>query len=315
LIETAIVMPLYMLLLLGLIYFGYSTLSRQREAVAGTLASWLPGDQHADVLLQEFWPWAGTPAPEDSHGGSAASAGDTTLWLDERVRDGDEYYGEEIPSQLLSGVHTLAGGGSQIFDTERIAVSLWVYALGEMSQKLKWGDDGGLVPVPVRSWDQISGYLNAEAENSASQGGGFVQAGEGCPPQISPWSQWITIAFDGFSGRWLQRRTTAVEAMYRPPFFGRIYAEEGSQGSTFGQYVSGEYSDPDFQPVAAMQFDLTGRADGVRYAAGETEDATSDALLAQASAFVGDGDTLEYADGMDQASLGIGTIKEHWLSK
>jgi hypothetical protein len=307
-LETAIVMPLYMLILLALVYFGYATLSRQRQAAAGALASWMPGTQRADVLLGEFWPWSGTPAGTSFGDSSDAGAGDVTLHVEERVRDGDEYYGEEIPAQIDSGAHSLAPGGSEIFDGERVAVSLWVYALGEYYQDFEW-DGQNLVPRMRPRFDQVSGYLNIEASSA-----GFIQASEESPPELNEWSLWITEAFDGLDGHWMERRSATLEADYRPPFLARTFAETGAAPSTLGQYVTGDYAEPEFQTAATMQFDLTGRGEGTRYAAGEGEAGTTSAdLLAQAAAFIGGGDSLRDADEMDNTPLGGGTIQDHWL--
>jgi len=105
-IETAIVLPLYMMLLLGLIYFGFATLGRQRQDKATSYAAWTPGTQQADQLADPFWSAQNAnlfSLVSSTPGVSTARAGDTTFSVyggglngqSEWVREGDEYYGME----------------------------------------------------------------------------------------------------------------------------------------------------------------------------------------------------------------------------
>ncbi len=112
LIETAIVLPLYMLLLLGLLYFGYATLGRQRQDKATAYAAWQAGTQQAApqqavslVGPGPFWMWSGPITTNPAAPGvSSVTFGDTTFAVygdsvnapGQWVRQGDEYYGMTI---------------------------------------------------------------------------------------------------------------------------------------------------------------------------------------------------------------------------
>ncbi len=193
-IETAIVLPLYMLVLFGVIYFGYATLSRQRQTVASSFSAWLPGDQQADELLEEFWPWEGNAYIEgiEDHF-TVAHAGDTVLGIGENSRLGDPYYGNEIAAQLDAGAGTLASWGEDTFDRERVTVSLWNLALGETSQYFEWVDGEGLVEQIQTRWDDYARYLNVDAPGST----GFIAAGMGDPPIVTHYESWIVASLNG----------------------------------------------------------------------------------------------------------------------
>lgn len=317
LIETAIVMPLYMLLFLGLLYFGYATLGRQRQTVAGTTASWLPGTQRADILLEEYWPWAGAPVAEAAASGSLASAGDTSLWTNERVREGDEYYGNEIPSQIDGSIPELSGSGTRIFNKERVGVSLWTYAFGEVYQDFEWVD-GSLVERMRPRWDHVSRYLNSTAPGSTDIGGGFIPAEAGTGPDSSAnlpeYSEWISVAFDGLGSPWLERRTTQVTSKYNHPAFAQLAAGDPSRNSSFTQYITGNYGVAEELPESVMQFDLTGRTGVVRGGFGEY-DVRAEDLLTHASQFIGEGDSLDDAGSMDSRALWGEEFKDFWLPR
>lgn len=306
-------MPLYMLLLMGLIYFGYATLSRQRQNFAGAAASWLPGTQRADEHLAEFWHSAVPPSGTVSGQTSEAWSGDMHLVAAERVREGDEYYGNEVPSQL-DEPHSLGRGG-WTFDIERIAVSLWTYALGEVEQYVEWVPGQGAISRTRRRYDHMASYLNAESPYGLRWGGGFVQAGESSSPQISSYAQWITMALDGLDAPWLERRSSTIETTYRPPFFSQVYSEPGTGGATFSQHVTGAYAEQSYLPTTFATFDLTGRGPGIRATASEAG-LTAEDLLAQGARFIGNGDPLPPADELDKRAIeGVGTLEELWTSQ
>lgn len=310
-VETAIILPLYLIIIFAVLYFGYATLSKQRQTVAAGYAVWHKDNQQASQFLEEFWPWEGHAEVHWQRGSdSEASAGDTRLLVSERSHQGDEYYGTEfVPCQLTGGSHQ--SSGSDCFNRERLAVSLWNYALGEVVQRFEFVPGQGMVERMETRWDQIARYLN-EASGS---GTGFVTADASTPPQIGPYENIITNALNGMGGgRWLERRTAKTEATYRPPFYGTVVGGEDAAPSDFATYVSGDYPEPLFDPTTATAFDLTGRGSAHRYAAGEGNTSSQDLIDNMADLM--QQDTLLAPDAMDDASLGdIGKLKDLWKAQ
>jgi len=278
-VETALVMPLYMLVLLGLLYFGYATLHRQRAVKAAALAAWMPADQPADLLLSNLWPaGGGTPQSAPSFAGSTAfRQGDLTLEASEPpIRQDDDYYGDAILSQVPFHSLPSSGSGADTFDRERLAVSLWNYALGETTQSFVWDPVQGIVEQTRTNYDSTADYLNPLA-GGVAHGGGFVTADEASPPVIDSHTSWIASAFNGVGGfHWLERRHATLDATYSPPYFPSVFGERDEAPTTLGNYIAGNYPDPASRPEWEFTMDLTGRSEGTRLAAGEGGDALGD---------------------------------------
>jgi len=302
-IETAIVLPLYLIVIFGLIYFGYATLGRQRQTVAAAYAAWLPGDQQADELLEEFWPWEGEATPEGAEAGAtAATAGDCELGVREETRLDDCYYTEGlVPCQLEAGPYSLSGYEETTFDCERITIALWNMALGEINQYFEWVPGEGIVERVIVSRDQVGTYL-----------ADFVETGtpaDPVTPEIDDLERRITQALDGLGdGHWLERRQVTTDATYRPPFFKIVYREEGEEPLDFAAFASGDYPEPSYQPTTIMSFDLTGRGEAVRNVVGE-DNLSPDDLIAQMGESLFGNETLGDPHGMDgsiESLLGSG---------
>jgi len=273
-IETAIVLPLYLLVIFGLLYFGYATLTRQRQTMAAAYSAWLPGDQRADRTLERFWPWAVNPlqppAGVAQPGVSGATSNDHELNIIERARLNDPYYGTIIRTQLVSGANSLGGRGEDTFDLERIAVSLWNLALGKTTQRFVWQTGSGIVQQFDRTFGPYGVYLNALSASGVRQGGGFIAADESSPPQIGRYESMVSDMLNGFgSGRWLERRQATVDATYQPPFFRMVYAEADAPATRGGTYFAGRYAEPTYKPTGRMEFDVTGRGTATRLASGD----------------------------------------------
>ena len=322
LIETAILLPLYMIILFGLIYFGYATLSKQAQTSTAQYAAWCPQTQSAKTLLERFWPWAGTANQLDSGAGtSAAEATDMHLRIYENTPDGDPYYeNDDIKTQLADGKGSLTGGRSDdVFHLERLTVNLWTYALGEINQRFVWTEDGIEEQMNI-NYDDMAKFLNPLADKNEITLA-FVPAGENNPPVVNPYQERIATAINGPGEHWLERRLVTVDSTYRPPFFKNVYAEKGSPSTDYATYISLQYKDTDYQPTAyisgqngrqPMRFDVTGRGSGQRNAAGENGK-TSDGILVDTAALLG-GSELPMDDGGD--SLGVfGQVKDAWKRK
>jgi len=323
-----------MLILLGVIYFGYAGLTKQRQGVAAAYGAWLPsGAAQAVELLTDFWSWAG-PAQGT---GAQATAGDTTLALPEnRPRQGDEYYDgytdyagnpvpPAIPIQLVAGTGLYnptglynqwlpndPGDGNDVFEQSRLAVELWNYALGHTVQSFTWTPGQGAVQQMNTNWDDFSRYLNTNFPT------GFVTADPLAPqppaigmniqanPQFD--NQWIVVALDGPPGgaQWLQRRTVVSQATYNPPFFPQIFSDAGALPNTsFTNYIAGNYPTPAFVPTATQRFDVTGRDSNVfRYAVGEGGQTSSNLIDTQIPRLLGATALPDPDQPMDNQQLG-----------
>lgn len=312
-IETAIIMPLYLTILLGIVYFGYATLSKQRQTVAAGYAAWHGGVQSADGVLNEFWPWEGSASLQWARGNdSLAKAGETELLMSEQTLQGDEFYRTgRVPCQLVAGLGSLGGGGDDCFDRERLAVSLWNYALGEMIQYFEWVPGQGAVERTRINWDDASRYLN---ENSPS-GTGFIAADAANPPNIGLYENLVASSLNGpGADHWFERRAAKIEATYRPWYFRQVVAVENAPPSGFLTYIGGAYPEPLFEPTATTSLDLTRRGTGARFAVGEGGTSSQD-LIDNMAGFL-QRSALPAADAMDNTPvLGSDTLKDLWEAK
>ena len=344
LIETAIVLPLYMILLFGLLYFGYATLGRQRQDKASAYAAWEPGTQQASDMLTTFW---GSSQPVYTtfsvYGGGELGPGE---W----VRHGDEYYGMQkqgaqwlwpgspnynvqynnsdditgnvitfVPYQLGS-FHQISNGGGDFFDSERVAVDLWNYALGSVTQSFNWVPGQGIVQQFIRHDTDFSRYLNLIPNPQ----GGLLYADDGDPPRqnlATPpgWGGLLANALSYPAGvgqqQWLQRRAVESTMTYNDPLFLRYaYADQGAPPSTFGQYISGNNTAPANTSwmTATMDCDVTVRNPAsVRLGAEEGEQSPAQ-FLSGVSAIIGENGTLP-APPLDTLALDAsGNSIQYW---
>jgi hypothetical protein len=357
LIETAIVLPLYMILLYGLIYFGSATLARQRQDKATAYAAWQSAPPLVTDLLTAFW---GSAQPADTtfsvNGGSENG---------QLIRQGDEYYGMQrnlaaqgvqwawpgqpnynvqynysdditgtvttfVPYQL-GFFHQISGGGSGLFDAERVSVDLWNFALGATWQSFNWVPGQGIQQQFNTSYTDFSNYLNKASPANQQTNGGLLFADNADPPTLelaSTNGTWpadcggiLAAALNGppGGGQWLQRCAAESTVMYTPLFLGQVYADQGDQTTTFNQYVSYNYNGPtDLQELATstMDCDVTIRTSVVRQGAEEPPQ-TATALLDQATGLLGASQVSpdlmsEQLPAMDQQLLALPTVKGSW---
>ena len=291
-------MPLYTLILFGMIYFGYATITKSRQTVAASGAAWMSGEQTPEDLTEEFWRLAGNTLE------------DTTIECEEDVRLDDAYYGNLVETQLVAGIGSLGGGGNDTFDRERITVSLWNLALGEVTQRFVFEPGQGFVERINTHYDDYARYLNM----NASGGTGFIDAREGAPPQIGAHQNWIADAINGFGeGHWIERRQVAIDVTYRPPFFKQVVREPSAPPTDLPTFISGDYAEPLEEPLIRMTFDVTGRGEGHRYAAGEQGTGGED-IVSQTNDLLQKDLPLEAADAMDPAI--IATVGDNpWVAQ
>jgi len=310
-LETAIVLPLYMIVLLATIYFGYAFLSKQRQAIVAWYSALVPGQQHADTALERFWPWEGRASVVSIlPGRSEAVAGDTRLVIAEEQFSGDPYYGTVIPSQLVAGRGHLGGGGDDTFDCERLAVSLWDYALGERTQSFTFGEEGIREQIQTH-YDDMARFLNLDAQEQWPPQFriGFIQANESSGPEIGRYESLVARALNSDDTHWLERRRATTVATYRPPFFKDIYGGPEAPGFTLGSYLTLETPEPEYDPAAVAQFDITVRGSGTRV--GVAEGASPENLIRDVARYLDSEKALPKADEMNQLSLGdLGVLEQ-----
>lgn len=303
-IETAIVMPLYLIVLFGLLYFGYATLAKQRQTMAAAYSAWLPGDQRADLTLTRFFPWTVSsstpPVAVAQPGVSGVTSSDHELNVRERERLNDPYYGTVIQTQLVAGTNSLGGAGEDTFDRERVTVSLWNLAFGSVVQGFSWSAaQGGLTPrnTPVRG--PYYNYLNADSDTAKNAGGGFIAAGVDASPQIGRYENMVSDMLDGVNstGHWLTRRQATLDATYQPSFFSVVYADNDAPPLTAGTYFSGNYAQPTYKPTSSLNFDVTGRGTAARLAASD-QGGSYNAVLDDAYRVTGQSQPLADSEGI-----------------
>lgn len=313
-IETAVVMPLYLLVVFGLLYFGYATLAKRRQTMAAAYTAWLPGDQPAEDTLRSFIPWSidpnKPPVSWPAQGGiSAVTSGDYELNVQERARLNDPYYGTVIRTQLVAGVNTLGGGGEDTFDRERVAVSLWNLALGKTVQRFIWEPGRGIVERFDRTFGPYGVYLNSLSQSGANCGGAFIAADESSPPQIGRYENMVSQMLNGINttGHWLERRQAKLDATYNPAFFRMVYADDTSGRTPPGAFYTGNYPQPTYRPTSTISFDVTGRGAAARRSAAD-DGGNYTTVMADAFALTGRTAPLSTGTEYDDTAISIDPV-------
>ncbi len=251
-VEMAILLPAYLVMLFGLLYFGFGTLAGQKEDLAGAYAALQPGTQSADELLPEFFPWHGGvdtagPTPD----GTEACAGEGTL----RVVD-----------DTLTGV---------AYDLDDVTVALWVLAQGEFVQRFVWRGDE-FVEVIDHVPDDASRYL---------QGNDTV---DGAAHTATDYTRWVTdtLNAENIGGGWLERRTANLEYVYEPFYLPHVVG--GQEPLAQQEYMTLSFPAADEVPVQTRGHLVSTRGDAERLGA---RDPGSNAaqLLGEMAGLVGQG--------------------------
>ena len=281
-VEMAIMLPAYLVMLFGLLYFGFSTLAGQREDLASAYAVLQPGTQTADELLPEFFPWHG---PVDAAGptqdGTEAHAGEATL----RVAD-----------DTLTGV---------AYDLDDVTVALWVLALGEIIQHFEWRN-GEIVEVIDQHLDDAARYLQGnEITNEASA------------HAPTDYTRWVTgtLNAENRGANWLERRTADLEYAYAPFYLPHVVG--GEQPLAQNEYMTLNFPDIDQVPIQARGHLVSTRGEAERLGARDPgSDATQ--LLSEMAGLVGQGgDMLPPMTDDDLESLRsqLGKSRHIWVAE
>jgi hypothetical protein len=220
----------------------------------------------------------------------------------------------------LAGFHTIWGGGTEIFDRERVSVDLWNYALGSYRQSFNWVPGQGIVQQFIWQGTDFSNYLNIDSTFNQQQHGGLLHADDLTPPTLvgpdGTYAGLTCAALNGSpgAGPWLQRRAVESTMTYNDPLFLRYaYADQGAPPSTFGQYIAGNTAAPTNATwmTATMDCDVTIRTDSMRYAAGEGSQ-TSDTLLTQVLGVLGAQYQPPQWSQVEKPLLALPTVNGKW---
>ncbi len=154
-IETVILIPLYMILIFGLIFFGYSTLAKQQEAAAGSYTIAQGGRQSAADVMPLFFPWNPKPAANLIlwSDGSSATAGDAMLRVHDVTNIADVYAPAWHTAPPVDNV-------GDTFDSSRVAEYLWILGLPTYEQHFEWVN-GVFKEVIVTHHNYRSLYLDS----------------------------------------------------------------------------------------------------------------------------------------------------------
>jgi len=281
-LEMAILLPMYLIILFGVLYFGYATLGTQKQHLASAYAVAQPGVQAADDALPRFFPWHG--AVEQSGPGQIGRAPNVRIGTEARAGDGTVRLGEwrDTDNELLTVRH--------------ITESLGGIAVGSWHDQIVWTPTG-LVIQRSRSGNDRANYL-----------AGNLISDPNAPLAQTPYSAWVNQTLRGESGGtpWLERRVARVEYVYQPFFFGHVIGpgqidpgtgQPAVRPLTHAEYF-GQFPLPDAPPVFWGGQRVAVRTGVERLAAGDPG-CDSARLLTEMTALVGQGAAL--ADPMTEA--------------
>jgi hypothetical protein len=248
-VETVILMPLYMILVLGLIFFGYSTLSKQKEAAATNYALLKPGRQPAADIMPAFFPWNSPPVTNlrQLPDGSQATAGDATLRVHD-VQDVTDFYAPAWPT-----APSIAGIGAT-FDSSRLAEYLWLLAQKTRVQHFQW-QYGKFEEVIDTEDSYQSKYLYPLFPHNPPD--------PDPPPSQTRYTRGATYGLNcGQDAPWLDRRQARLEYLYTPPFFSHVY---GEQAMTPSEYFDMGQPEPSYTPNYKTESHVIARGEGARF--------------------------------------------------
>jgi len=302
--ETAIVAPLYMVMLFALIFFGYSALSRQKEQIAAHYAAMQPGRQAAADMMPLFFPWNPSSLSNEARlaDGSEVTAGDATL----RVHEPDWV---DVYNPAWNSIPPGPSGLGDTFDARRIVEYLWVMAVGQLVMTpVRLNPDGSVTPPGVREvLDYRASFLRGQK---------VVDPPPPAAPALNKYSAGVLFGLNcAHDPAWLARRHAALEYLYKPPFFRHVYGGEERDKS---QYMTLDYPEPDFTPNYRNETRVLTRGEGRRLNTVDVGDYHP--ILLNVSRLLGDGammpDPMSDADCLSlRDSLWAADSDSIWVAK
>lgn len=233
-IETVILMPIYMILVFALIFFGHSTLSRQRARVAAHFVAMHSSTQalDEDMLVHFGWNPSLLGGYRSVPDGSEFQADDAVIRV-LNIWGEEDYYNPDYSGAPTRGTGT--------FEEARIADYVWIESVGEVVERYEW-QDGEIVRIEDQQHTYASSYLQDQD---------IVD-----PPPPSPpvYTRYLLGAADAVNNAqdnpWLERRYGRMEYEYGPNFLRYAIGEEPM---TSDQYLGLDFPDPTFQPLFVLE--------------------------------------------------------------
>lgn len=234
-IEMAILMPLYMIVLFGLLFLGYLTLGMARQQQAAAFAGWLSGTQSSEELLERFYPWV-----EDTGRGTF------------EVGAGREH---EMSLEVLSDRSMDVSG----YPRETVEDIMTRKALGDPRQVHTW--QGGVTSEIRFDQTEFGRYLTARG---LSQPTGYPLS----PPPANLLRTVNTLNGPG-DQPWLTRREAEIRMRFRPSYLRWAFREDATEDLTLDTYLIGQPPQHRGAPEFDARVALVGRGPLQRRAAGE----------------------------------------------
>ena len=282
-IETTILLPVYMIIIYAIIYFGYATLSMQKQHQASAYTALLPQNPSSETIKSKFFPWAESMGiePESTR---------TTHWNDLHYQEDPQ----TVLPELLYACHHLSGGegSGYVFDQERIGVSLSIMAMPKITRSITLSTIIGGEVTESLSWTSAAQYLNSSFEGRpALAGGGFIDAPATFEDQHTGWNpevgkddgggviHFVSRALTGIppdhqynsdqdyadnSSRWLRRRRVTSSLSIDVPWAGVVVASPDETGQSFTQFATLDYDAPAAPLTTGTRAEITRRGECVR---------------------------------------------------
>ena len=275
--ETVILAPLYMVMLFALIFFGYSTLGRQKEQVAANYAAMQPGAQAAADMMPLFFPWN----PSDLSGEALLPDGSEVTAGDEVTLRVHEPEWVDIYNPAWNTIPPAPVSLGDTFDARRVVEYLWIMAVGQVVMTpVRLNPDGTVTPPGVREvLDYRASFLRGQQ---------VVDPPPPAAPALNKYSAGVLYGLNcAHSPEWMSRRYSQLEYLYTPPFFRHVYGGEARDKS---QYMTLDYPDPDFTPNYRNESRIVTRGQGERL--GTVERGDHRPLLQELSQLLSDGGVM-----------------------
>lgn len=232
-IEMAILAPLYIFMLLAVLFVGFLTLGSVREQEAAAFAAWSSGTQSPEELTERFFQWVAA-----DKGGFDGGVGDDETQI-------------EVTSDQVTQTD-----GYPVTDMEDIIAKL---SLGEYYQRFSFTVGGGVQGSIDSHQTEFGRYLtdmglgNMDGHRMAPRPANVTRMGE---------------AFNGpGSERWMTEREATLVFRYKPWFLRFVIND---QQDPFEDYLTGTPPEPSREPRLEEKFEVIGRGSLTRKGARES---------------------------------------------
>ena len=278
LIETTIAMPVYMILIFGVLYVGYLTLGMQEQHQAAQYMAMMRQEPSYDHVIETFFPWSG--------GMEVEVTAEHNAYVEDIFYQTDTH---TVLPELTYPLHRLSNGAGQMytFDQERIGVSLAVLAMPKITRTITLDTILGGETTDQISWTDYSRYLNTNYQGHRPlPGGGFVDTPAtfdtlnlGWDPEVhADYVKQISRALTGVpqentygtdedyaadATRWLDRCRVESSVTFDFPWAGRAAAAEDEPEPTFQEFVTGDYRQPEPLEAESLVY-VTRRSENLR---------------------------------------------------